>query len=169
VQLLGTFETISELAIALTGFTGVVVVFGGRRLGNWSDFERFGFRSLLYWSLGTVFLALVPSGLTSLGESVPEPWRVAHALFAIFHGWVYIWFFRELRAMGSSLPPSRWGSVIIVIGLGVLLAEILVALGFFQQVAPFLYLVALVWFLFLAANSFAMLILGAPPADPPAA
>jgi hypothetical protein len=90
LQLLGTFETISELAIALTGFTGVVVVLGTRSVEDWSDAERFGFKSLLYWSLGTVFLALVPSGLSSLGEAVPAPWRVAHALFAIFHGGVFI-------------------------------------------------------------------------------
>jgi hypothetical protein len=167
LQLLGTFETISEIAIALTGFTGVVVVFGDRGSENWTDGERFNLKALLYWSLGTMFLALVPSGLSSLGEAVSAPWRVAHGLFAIFHGWVFIWFFRQLRILVFPPYQSWSGLAIVVIGFGVLLAELLVALGFLYSAAPFLYLVALVWFLFLAASQFAVLIFPAAPVDSP--
>jgi hypothetical protein len=78
-----------------------------------------------------------------------------------------IWFFRQLRILVLPLSQSWSGLAIVVIGFGVLLAELLVALGFLYSAAPFLYLVALVWFLFLAASQFAVLIFPAAPVDSP--
>jgi hypothetical protein len=146
----------------------VVVVLGERRLDAWTDTELFTLKSLLYWSLGTVFLALVPSGLSSLSEHLAHPWRVAHGVFALFHAGVFFWFFRQVRRLEFPLSRTKSGLAILTVGFGVLFAEVLVALGVVTSTAPFLYLVALLWFLFLAARSFAALVFP-PTADPPAA
>jgi hypothetical protein len=167
LELLGTLEAIAQIAIALTGFTGIVVALGERELGDWTPVDRFLLRALLYWSLGTMFLALLPSGLSTV-RALPEPWRVAHGIFALFHAAVFIWFFRERSRL--AWPPTRsTEKAILTVGSGVLLAEILVALGFLANLAPFLYLVALLWFLFLATSAFIELVFPRPPAQPPAA
>jgi hypothetical protein len=151
-----TFETIAEIAIALTGFTGIVTVLGRRGRGDWSARDLFRVKALLYWSLSTMFLAFLPTFLLGLGEVVAAPWRVAHGVFACFHSAVFVWFFREVGRTGTRL--SRFAYSSLVIGALVLFAEILVACGLFQEQAPSLYLLALLWFLYLAAGSFAMIL-----------
>lgn len=165
MELLGTFEAIAQIAIALTGFTGIVVALGRRELSDWTPVESFLLRALLFWSLGTMFLALVPSGLSAV-RALMEPWRVAHGIFAFFHTAIFIWFFRETRRLALSLRGSKENLVTVPVGFGVLFAEILVALGLLASLAPFLYLVALLWFLFLATRVFVALVFPRPPAQP---
>jgi len=107
-----------------------------------------------------MFLALVPSGLATV-RSLSEPWRVAHGLFALFHAAVFVWFFREIGRLGVPLLVPAYASV--VVGFVVLLAEILVALGSLGSLAPLLYLIALLWFLFLATTVFIALVFPQPP------
>lgn len=164
MELLGTFETISQIAIALTGFTGVVVALGRGGPDGWGPSERFLLRALLYWSLGTAFLALVPSGLARL-PAVAAPWRVAHGLFAVFHASVFVWFFRESARLALPIADYRPNLVIIPVGLAILAAEVLVACGLLGDAAPFLYFVALLWFLFLASRVFVALVVPAQRPD----
>jgi hypothetical protein len=53
---------------------------------------------------------------------------------------------------------STIGYVTLAVGLGVFLAEASVALGFALRAAPYLYLLALLWFLYLAATMFVILV-----------
>jgi len=92
---------------------------------------------------------------------------VAHGLFAVFHGAIFTWYFREISRLG--LPFTTPAYMLLAVGSGLFLAEILVALGFLANVAPLLYLVALLWFLFLATLMFIALVLPRPPGEPPAA
>lgn len=145
----------------------MVVALGRAKLDDWTPIERFLLRALLYWSLGTMFLAFVPSGLSTL-HGVREPWRVAHGAFALFHGAVFAWYFRELSRLGVPVIATLQTLAFLTAGLAVLLAELLVALGFLAGEAPLRYLVALLWFLFLATRMFIGLVFP-PPAEPPAA
>jgi hypothetical protein len=163
LQEFGTLETISELAIALTGFTGIVVVFGPKRLNQ--PAEQFRLRSLLYWSLGTAFLAQLPGLLFAFPGTLPV-WRLSHSVFAVFHLSVFVWFFghiRRLRESDALPPPSvRTASrAIVAFGFVVLVCELAVAFGLAVRFGSFFYLLALLWFLFLAAFSFASLLLPA--------
>ena len=101
-----------------------------------------------------MFLAFVPAGLSGLARNTA--WRVAHAAFAIFHASVFVWYFRQARQL--ALPASSLGHLAVILGLGVFLAEASVALGFLSHAAPYLYLLALLWFLFLAATAFIALV-----------
>ena len=112
-----------------------------------------------------MFLAFLPAALS--GVAPGAAWRIAHSMFFVFHASVFIWFFRHARQL--ALPISRVGYVPIVVGFGVLLGEASVALGFVSQAAPHLYLLALLWFLFLAAIAFIALVFPQYPRDGPAA
>jgi hypothetical protein len=164
LQDIGTFETISELAITLAGFTGIVVVFGPDRSGQPS--EQFRFRALLYWSLGTAFLAQFPGLLLAYPDTLPV-WRISHSVFAVFHLSVLLWFFagyRRLMQSGDPGPPKTIRNalpVISAVSFAVLACELAVALGPAVRFGSFLYLLALLWFLFLAAFTFTTLLLPA--------
>ena len=149
LELLGTFETVAQIAIALTGFTGVVVALGRRELG-WSPTDKFLLQALVYWSLGTTFLAFVPAGLS--GFPPDTAWRLAHFTFVIFHATVFAWYFHQARR--HAFPVSTVGHFTVVVGLGILLAEASVVAGLVLRAAPYLYLLALLWFLYLAATMF---------------
>jgi hypothetical protein len=161
VEIPGTFETISELAIAITGFTGIVVAFAPDRMAQPS--ERFRLKSLLYWSLGTAFLAHLPGLLYAFPQPLPV-WRLSHVAFALFHFGVFAWFFSAMASVRGtgSLPPTpflRLVRGIVAIGAIVFLCEVAVAAGIATQYGRFFYHLALLWFLFLSAFSFAMLLL----------
>lgn len=166
MELLDTFGTIAEIAITLAGLTGVVVAFGRGGPTGWSPVERFLLRALVFWSLGAMFLALLPAALFSL-PSVQAPWRVAHGFFAVFHTTVFVWFFGQTRRFPSPPNGARLDWAIVAVGCGVLAVETLVALGFLAELAPFLYLVALLWFLLLAVRVFVALVFPRGPASPP--
>jgi hypothetical protein len=165
LELLGTFETVAQIAIALTGFTGVVVALGRRELAAWAPTERFLLRALLYWSLGTMFLAFVPAALS--GVAAGTAWRLAHAVFAVFHSAVFAWFFQQSRRYSLPFTAASLGTVLV--GLGVLLGELAVVVGLVTRAAPYLYLLALLWFVFLAAVAFAALVFPAIAPDESAA
>lgn len=74
---------IASVAIAISGFSGVVAVFGGRADGKWSPAERFRTTNMLILSLGACLLSFVP--LTVESFSVPDPslWTISSlCLFA---------------------------------------------------------------------------------------
>ena len=56
-----TLLGIASVATAISGFSGVVAVFGGRAEGKWSPAERFRTTNMLILSLGAMrMLSFVP-------------------------------------------------------------------------------------------------------------
>ena len=160
MQLLGTFETVSELAVALAGFSGIVTVLSDRKSTPWGQSDWFRLKALLVWSLGVAFLALVPSGLSAMPE-VTAPWRVAHGIFAVFHGSCLAWYFwADHQRPPSSKPafPAGLNRITLPLAILLFLTEIAVAGGYFAGSGAVLYLLVLVWFLFMAAITFSLLL-----------
>ncbi len=82
--------TIAEFAIALAGFTSVVVVFN-RRDGAWAPIDRFRIQSALMASFGAGAFALLPSCFHLLGVPEPEIWQVSSGLLFVYvtgHGYI---------------------------------------------------------------------------------
>ena len=73
---------ISSIAIAISGFSGLVAVFGGRADGKWSPAERFRTTNMLILSLGACLLSFVP--LTEEAFLMPEPLLWIAASFFLF-------------------------------------------------------------------------------------
>lgn len=74
---------ITEVAVALAGFTGVVVVFGSRSEGNWHAGDRLRLGFLLEASLTAGAFSLLALILyTSIDEAMA--WRICSAVWAGF-------------------------------------------------------------------------------------
>jgi hypothetical protein len=151
-----TLQTLSEIGIAITGFAGVAAALDSRSRAEWSDFDRANLYTLLTWSISTVFLAYVPLILHGLNGLVSHPWRTSLALFAIYHSWIFFSSFRGVQEIPAF--RSRQILALSVIGILVLALEVSGALGFADAFAPTVYVVAVLWFLFLAVTRFVVLV-----------
>jgi hypothetical protein len=107
------------------------------------------------WSAATVFLAYVPWVLHGLGEEISQPWRLSHAIFATYHSWAFYMAFSEMYA--DAAWRDRFTLLLSGAGIGVLAMEIACAIGWAPAVAPTLYVVAILWFLFMAMTRFILL------------
>ena len=148
-----------EVAVAITGFSGVVVVFGRRAEGEWSQIERERLVNLLTTSFAVLFLSLAALVLLHAGTDPTTTWRIGSAAWSILAVFEIVLNARR-AARGSrddpELPHRAWlVSLLSLSGVFVLLsvANVLTMREFW----PFL--AALVWLFALACYSFARLLL----------
>jgi hypothetical protein len=165
-----TLQTFAEVGVALTGFTGIVVVFGSRSHGDWSPVELANLYDLLWASLNVVFFAFLPLIMVAV-MTADAMWRVLSGVFALaeilFHG--HYWW-RGARFFRDGVPMPTWGVRLAFIGIPLMIAAPLakagVALGFWVPFAAFIYLASLLFLLLHAAVAFVFLLL---PRNPSAA
>ena len=83
-----TLVGIAEIAVALAGFTGVVVAFGSRNQGSWHPGDRLRLGFLLESSLTAGGFALLTLVLLQVfPQSISIPSATASALWALFMPW----------------------------------------------------------------------------------
>ncbi len=75
---------LTEIAVALAGFTGVVVVFGSRSAGSWLPGDRLRMGFMLEASLTAGGFALLTLVLFSSLQNAGDTWAVASGLWAIY-------------------------------------------------------------------------------------
>ena len=158
-----TLQTFAEVGVALTGFTGVVVVFGRRAHGDWSPVELANLYDLLWASLNVVFFAFLPLVMVSI-MTADAMWRVVSGAFALaeilFFG--HYWW-RGARFFRDRVPAPTWGVRLAFIAIPLMIAapvtKAAVALGFWVSFAPFIYQASLFGFLLTAAVNFVFLLL----------
>jgi len=56
---LDVFHTLAEVAVAITGFSSLIIVFRGNS-PDWSRQDYVSFSFVLSWSVGSIFLSLLP-------------------------------------------------------------------------------------------------------------
>jgi hypothetical protein len=85
-----TLLGIASIAIAISGFSGVVAAFSGRADGKWLPAERFRITNMLVLSLGAGLLSFVP--LTEELLRVPDQalWIIASSSLLVFCSFYYI-------------------------------------------------------------------------------
>ena len=118
------FIGIAEIAIAMAGFTGVVVAFGSRSDGAWHPGDRLRLNFLLEASMtaaGFSLLALLT--LTAVGSSAAA-WQVLSTLWCVFMGGSLWRSRRKIRAnmdahadidrVANRLTGAVFGLVILV-------------------------------------------------------
>ncbi|AWZ00293.1 hypothetical protein RHODOSMS8_00740 [Rhodobiaceae bacterium] len=76
------FSTITEFAVALAGFSGIVVAIAHRG-DTFPSIDRYRTLTLLAYSLSAAFGSLLPMAVESLGFSGDEVWRIAGAVLAV--------------------------------------------------------------------------------------
>jgi len=158
-------RTIAEVAIALAGFTGVVIVLGQRSAGTWSAAERSTIRVLLESSVGAVFFALFPAIVVSSFSAPITAWRVSAGLLTVYHAAAIARAdILDRREAAHILGPKLdWG--LTIGGLISMCATAAVALGIATPAAALIYSLSLLYMLLVGALCFgALLLSGARPA-----
>jgi hypothetical protein len=63
--MLDIFHTLAEVAVAITGFSSLIIIFRGSTAWSRQDYVSFSF--VLCWSIGSIFLSLLPIVLVEFG------------------------------------------------------------------------------------------------------
>ena len=156
-----TLRTLAEVAVALTGFTGIVAVLGRRAGGEWTPLELLRLRMLLETSLAVLFMSLLPIAFQEVSRSEETLWRISNSLQVLVHlGGVLVLYFRV-----SGLEPSQWPPVerrltaaLLPLSIAIIAAQVATSIGILASYGYFLYLLGLVYLLALAALHFVLLL-----------
>lgn len=151
-------QTVAEIAIALTGFTGIVVALGGRTSEVFSGFALVRFRILLVASLAALALSLLPFFWHYLGVPPRITWSICSAVVAVFMVPIVIADVRAYRAYADEIPQfeRRAGPVIALLGSALWASQVANAVILHSFGAFF---AAPLWFLGFSALSFSRLLL----------
>ena len=162
----GAFESLAEFAIALAGFTSVVVVFS-RRDGELHPADRFRIRAALVSSLGAAFLALVPVGLELTGLPSSAVWRASSLVLVAAVAWDSIHTEvrrRRLSPNARSVLSSRISGFLRALRLFSFVAGLLNATGVLFAPQPGAYFFAVLCALLYGAIAFARMVFVRPAA-----
>ena len=154
------FLTAAEFAIAIAGFTSVVVVFV-QRGSEWTPVDSIRVRGALWGSLGAAFFALVPSGLDLLGLSGQILWRVSSGLFAAYVAIPRVGSRDTLRSGDEETRQTLEASgrfVLVLLGFGTLLVHVANAIGLGFEPQAGVYFLGLFLYLVMAATMFVRII-----------
>jgi hypothetical protein len=154
-------RTLAEVATAFAGFTGIVVVLGGRDRREWRSNDTTAVIVLLASSLGVVFFAFIPDLARAAHLEPSQAWRVSTLLFATYHLLVILGSIRS-RKLARGEPrfgPRVMVPVTVPIGLSIILAQFLTGAGVLSSWLFFFYLLGLLWMLAIATIVFAVLLL----------
>jgi hypothetical protein len=153
-------STLTQVAVALVGFTGVVAVLGHRDQGTWTSAERLQLRVLVETSLTALFASLVPALLFLATASETTVWRLANLVIGVLHVTNFAAF--ALRARAAPTTTSQ--RALIVLGVSTIAAHFLAAAG----VLPWLeiiFVAGVIQQIYVASHNFVLLLF---PLDPEA-
>ena len=146
-------STITEVAVALAGFTGVVAVLGHRSQGTWTSSERLQLRTLVETSLTALFASLAPGALSIVMTSEPAVWRLANLILGILHLANLTAFLWRART-----APTTWGQrALLSVGLATIAAHFLAAAGVLPWYA-LIFVAGLIQQVFIAAHNFVLML-----------
>lgn len=125
--MLDIFHTLAEVAVAITGFSSLVVVFRGST-GAWTRQDYIGLSFVLSWSIGCIFLSLLPILLVEFAVSLAAASQIGLFSTSVYMGLVAAVLTRlqnrVARAGGGTVPlrPRLWMGAsfitIVLIALG---------------------------------------------------
>ena len=146
------YYAISNIAVALTGFIGIIVAL------KHSDqpFPRLALTTIFATSVGAMLFAYVPELLQkSLGPELS--WRVANGIFGLYHLFLIVNHqAHQLRFKANT--PVQWVIVILSV-FPVVTLKLLVGLGYLMAYAYDIYLLGLLWCVFIPAYLMARILI----------
>ena len=150
----------AEVGIALTGFTGLVVVLGRRARGDWTTAERTQLTILLQTSLAAVFFALLPLLTPRLPFPETAVWRALAGILSIACSAMTVSNWLPIIAASKAFPRS-WRLLTYlstVIMLSLVASGFVVAFGGLAEHRALIYLLTVGFLLCLAGGNFAFLL-----------
>ncbi len=153
--------TCAEVAVALAGFSALVVAIGTRGESSIEPLSRGLVRTIIERSLFAVFFSLVPVLLTGLNVAPAQLWFLCSASLAAYIAslaWRSAAIRRQQEPVMTEYMKGAAFATLMVLGLLVLLLQVAHALGLGLQQNVWWYLVGLTWLLLSAAYMFYMAI-----------
>lgn len=156
-----TLTAISNISIAIAGFSGVVVALTGRSAESFEAVERLNFRILLQVSALALLFSILPLILHRAFEPALA-WRISMILYGVVHfadAGFFAWKTRstETKSYVQYAAP--------IIGICIALSQITTALLAPIIVVELLYLFVLVWHLAIAGMGFMNLVFASRDED----
>ncbi len=146
-----TLYAIAEIAVAIAGFSAIVVLFKRDASGNWQPSDADRFNGMLIHSMSAAFFCVLPPIVAIFSLTGSTIWSVSSALLGVqLVGHAILIF---------SLPSSgRWTRTALVIPLGVALLQFLnvTEIHFSREFRP--YLAGVLWHTFQAGLLFVALV-----------
>jgi hypothetical protein len=156
-----TLLGIASVAIAVSGFSGVVAVFGGRAEGKWSAEARFRTTNMLILSLGACLLSFVP--LTEELLMIPDHilWITTSSVLIAFCAFYFVYTVIRLRNPELRRPGVliKWVRYVyfVCLALAIVLQALNVA-GVLVERGPGAFVGGLIFLLISAGLQFAFLV-----------
>jgi hypothetical protein len=110
-------QTIGGVAVALTGFSGVVAVLGHRGRGDWSSEEVLQLRTLVEPGLVALFGSLLPGVFQLVSQSEALVWRLSNGALALLGLASAAAFFARSRS-ASTTTGQRVLAVLAILAIG---------------------------------------------------
>jgi hypothetical protein len=149
---------VAEVAVAFAGFSGLLAAFT-RRVGRSRTSEEFAaLRTMLDYSLGTIFCCLFPFLPHTAGFSGAELWRVSSAFLVLYTIVYYVLLSRRGAEFRKAVVQLRHRRLILVLDPIAILVVALNLVGWPFEPNALAYLLALSWFLGGAALGFVLLV-----------
>ena len=146
-------QTISEVAVALAGFSGVVAVLGRRGRGDWSSAELLQLRTLVEPSLVALFGSFFPGTFRLASQSEVLVWRLSNGALALLGLAAVAAFIARSRFAGTT-AGQRILLVFCVLAIG---AQFLAACGVLVHY-ELIFVLSLILALVVAAYNFLLLL-----------
>ena len=150
-------QTISQVAVTLAGFSGVVFALGNRSGRELSDKEESGLMHLLLTSFGPVLISLVALVLLKSNMDTVTAWRISCGVLGLFAFTGSTKAFIDEYKGRHSLPKGlAWATPIGAQIFGVL--NLLVVFGFFIELASIIFTSTLIYLLWVSIVYFISLL-----------
>jgi hypothetical protein len=149
-----TLTVIASIAIAIAGFSGVVVALTGKSTGDFSRVERLNLRILIQVSSLALFFSLLPLILHRAFEPAAA-WRISMLFYGAAHLADTTFFVLRTR---SSKARSRLQKLTPLIGFGMALSQLIIGTLGSIVLVEVVYLFVLVWHLAIAGMGFINLV-----------
>jgi len=155
-----TLILIAELAVAVAGFSSVVVAIDDRSIRHWSASQRFNLRVLLQVSALSIFFSIFPLILERVIPQ-PESWRWALLVYGLVHC-------ADVASFILQSPPGTPGRRrrLQLVGLAASFVSLLVAALGSLLAAEVTYLSMLVVHLGVAVMGFTSFVIGVSDDEP---
>jgi len=151
------FGSVIEVAIAITGFSGIVAALGRRGAGTWTEADQLRLRILLAASGSATGYAFLPFVLADLVDP-SVVWRIASSLLAVHNAAMTLHRIRQASSAGinQAVGGRRWIPMI-----GTVLVVSMLLMNAVIWASWSIYLLGNLWGIFIAFINFVELLLGA--------
>ncbi len=116
------FHTLAEVAVAITGFASLIIVFRRVGVSEWGRQELVSLGFLLCWSIGGIFLSLLPIIAVAFGAAAELACRIGLAALTVMVvtvGGYLTWIQR--RAISSDAYEFGRRSRLVTNGIGAMI------------------------------------------------